>query len=190
MKYRVGLEKAFPSKDAILQIEKASQRIRPDLEEMQAWYRKYVKSHTFRLAFDLEQVREYALPNAKIIEIGAVPLLLTYALSTLDYDVTGVDIAPDRYGTVIQSLGLNVKKADIETGELPVEQGVFDMVIFNEVFEHLRINLIETHHKILNLLKPGGILLLSTPNLLSLTGFINFHLYKKGPGNLFEEYKN
>jgi SAM-dependent methyltransferase len=188
MKYPVKFESTSPSKDAIMRIERAIQSIRPDSQEMLDWYLRYSASHKFRLAFDLDQVKAVAPQNAKVIDIGAVPLLLTFALSTLDYDIIGVDIAPDRFATVINSLGLVVKKADIERDELSIEQGVFDVAIFNEIFEHLRINLIETHQKILNLLKPGGILLLSTPNLLSLTGYLNLLFYKKGPGNVFDEY--
>ena len=50
----------------------------------------------------------------------------------------------------------------------------FDAVIFNELFEHLRVNPVFTLSEVLRIMKPNGILTLSTPNLRSLDGIRNF----------------
>lgn len=44
----------------------------------------------------------------------------------------------------------------------------------NEVFEHLRINLIASMRELRRVLRPNGLLLLSTPNLRSVEGIYNF----------------
>ena len=66
------------------------------------------------------------------------------------------------------------------------------MVIFNELFEHLRINPIFTMREIHRVLKPGGRLMLSTPSLRSLRGLANLLLKDKSfsvSANLYEAYE-
>src|SRR5206468_2739816 len=57
--------------------------------------------------------------------------------------------------------------------KIPESDASFECVIMNEVFEHLRINLIASMREILRVLRPGGLLLLSTPNLRSVRGIYN-----------------
>jgi SAM-dependent methyltransferase len=59
--------------------------------------------------------------------------------------------------------GLTLLRAELDTG-LPVKSGSVDVVIMSEVIEHLvdTDSAIEEAHRVL---KPGGSLLLSTPNL-------------------------
>ena len=66
------------------------------------------------------------------------------------------------------------------------------MIVFNEIFEHLRINLIFTMTELFRILKPGGVLLLSTPNLRSLSGIRNFLFQKRsqsGYWDIYEQYE-
>ncbi len=53
-------------------------------------------------------------------------------------------------------------------------------MLFNELFEHLRIDPIFTLRQVLRVLRPGGRLLLSTPNLRSLRGLRNLILHDQG----------
>jgi len=71
---------------------------------------------------------------------------------------------------------LDIKKANIETEKLPYKNNTFDFIIFNEVFEHLRINPILTLKEINRVLRPGGILLLTTPNLYAIHKILMFNL--------------
>jgi len=87
--------------------------------------------------------------------------------------VEGLDLAPARLDTAIAALALPVRAVNIETERLPHADGSVDLVLFNELFEHLRINPIATLREVLRILRPGGTLLLSTPNLLSLGGLRN-----------------
>ncbi|MCS4055911.1 class I SAM-dependent methyltransferase [Salinibacter ruber] len=48
----------------------------------------------------------------------------------------------------------------------------FDAVICNELFEHLRVNLIDTFKRVYDSLAPGGYLFLSTPNASSPKGIL------------------
>jgi SAM-dependent methyltransferase len=141
---------------------------------MASWCKGYSQRHAHRLANDLYFIEQYADKKTKIIEFGSTPPVLTLSLKWLGYDVTGVDLNPARFASSISAHGLNVIECDIECKELPMQNHIFDLVIFNELFEHLRINPIFTFREMKRILKPGGMLLLSTPNLRSLHGLTNF----------------
>ena len=98
----------------------------------------------------------------------------------MGYDVRAVDIAPERFEQSIARLKLDVKKCDLETESVPFADGTFDAVVFNELFEHLRIDPIATLREVHRVLKPEGVLLLSTPNLRSLRGIRNLVFRNQG----------
>lgn len=157
-----------------------------------ASYLKYETSLPYRLAFDLDYVLEYIPLSHRVLELGASPPILTAALMRSGYSVTGVDINPSLYQNGIQALGLTVKSCNIETEDLPFSDDSFDVVIMNEVFEHLRIDLIHTMQQVLRVLKPNGKLFLSTPNLKSWRGINNFMFKDKAytcGSSVYGEYK-
>lgn len=157
-------------------IEQVARLIKPDVESMSSWYQAYASNQRTRLASDLDIVQKYINKEGITLEFGAVPLLLTAALKERGYNVQGLDIAPERFATSLEELGLSVLKCDIETQAIPLRSNSVDSVIFNELFEHLRINLVFTLKEVHRIIKPGGLLLLSTPNLRSLGGILNFLL--------------
>lgn len=154
-------------------IDDAARQVRPDQAELGTWFEQYAAAHRRRLAGDLELVGRRVDPGARILEVGAVPLLLTAALSTRGFGVTGVDIDPSRFSGAIDRLSLTVFECDVEHEPLPFDDGSFDCVIFNELLEHLRINPPKTLLEVRRVLRPGGLLMLSTPNLYSYRGLVN-----------------
>ncbi len=188
MKYKVRSESIKPSKIGIDSIENSIAQVLPDIDTLIEWYKFYANEHKERLAFDIDYVREYISAESVIIEFGAIPPILTIALTNLGYQVCALDIAPERFSNTILSSGLDIRKANIETQKLPFESNTFHAALFNEIFEHLRINPIETLGEVIRVLKPGGTLLLSTPNLASLKGYRELIFRNKAPGNVFDEY--
>jgi len=181
-----------PCRETLQMIESCASSITPDQPPLVDWYRTYATNHKVRIAFDLDIVKQNLLSTSKVLEFGSIPLLLTTALSKCRYDVTGCDLAPERFSSSIQNSGLNVAKCDIEQEPLPFEADSFDGIIFNELFEHLRINPIYTFREVFRVMKPGACLLLSSPNLRSLQGIINFILRNRALScseNMYIEYK-
>lgn len=133
--------------------------------------------HRNRYKNDLELINEY-FKQGKMLEIGANPYHITFCLKQMEYDITGVDINPNLFQKFIDHYDLVIKKADIEKEKLPFNENSFDFIIFNEVFEHLRINPIFTLQEINRVLKPGGILFLTTPNLYAIHKVLMFNLGK------------
>lgn len=143
-------------------------RISPDETALSDWYNRYAAQHAERLAFDLSIVERHAPKDAVVAEFGSVPPILTAALKAQGRSVIGLDIAPERFSGAIKALGLDVRTCNVETDALPLEDASCDVAIFNEIFEHLRIDPIGTLTEVRRILKPGGKLLLSTPNGRSL----------------------
>ena len=69
-----------------------------------------------------------------------------------------------------------------------MRDGEYDVVIFNEVFEHLRINPIFTMREVHRILKPEGILMLSTPNLTSWKGWCHFAFKGRLAPDVYDQF--
>ncbi|WP_171124255.1 MULTISPECIES: bifunctional 2-polyprenyl-6-hydroxyphenol methylase/3-demethylubiquinol 3-O-methyltransferase UbiG [unclassified Ruegeria] len=167
-----SIEPDFTEADIAL-IDAAYEKLRPS-EAISDWFTQYTLNHRKRLAIDLRMLRENAADGATVVEFGSAPCLLTHAAQSAGFKVIGLDLEPDRITEATGSL--EILKCDIERDPVPLDGGVADVVIFNEVFEHLRIDPIFTISEVARVLKPGGQLFLSTPNLQSLAGIRNLVL--------------
>jgi len=166
--------KASTDHDAVAALDEAARRIRSDDDGLDAWATGYFRAHRFRFLEDIHIISRYVESPGPVLEIGCVPPFLTATLRTLGYAVSGVDLAPARFASVIRELHLDIAQTNIERQALPFDDGTFPAVIMNEVFEHLRIDPIFTLDQVRRVLVPGGRLLLSTPNLYSYRGIVNF----------------
>lgn len=184
-------EGVTPSEVSIRAIDEAASQLAPDDPALAEWYHEYHQTHRARLAFDLDHLEARVAPSSAILDVGSVPLLLTGALKARGYGVCGVDVHPDRFASSIGRLGLDIRKCDVERQRLPFVDASLDVVVFNEIFEHLRVNPIFTLDEIFRVLRPGGTLMLSTPNLRSLRGLFNFLVRGRAAAcctDLFDEY--
>lgn len=104
----------------------------------------------------------------RILEIGAGHGAFTELLYKEGYEVSACDLYPEFF----YLKGVECKKADL-TEELPYSADTFDIIVAVEVMEH-----IHDHQMIFQeanrILKNKGILLFSTPNILSLKSRIRF----------------
>ena len=176
-KIKKKILKNYSSTKSMELMDEMASKITPDNEEISNWNRNYLLNHKTRISIDLDLVKSNAQKNDKILEFGAIPLLLTLAIKESGYSVTGVDISPERYASKIQELNLNVQKCDIEKEKLNFKDNSFEFVLFNEIFEHLRINPIFTMKEVFRVMKPNGTMMLSTPNLRSVNG-LYFFIFK------------
>ena len=143
------------------------------------WASRYVKVHEKRFIRDLSLIRQFLdADDGPVLEIGSAPFLMTTALEELGYDVIGLDLEPDRFADFIARRTLRVERGDIEAS-VPLPSGSVANVVMNEVFEHLRYPL-EAIREVARVLRPGGRLLLSTPNMRSARGV--YRLVVQGRG--------
>lgn len=189
--FQLRNETIRPSPASVKLVNEIGGLIRPSCNNLSDWYDNYLRNHRLRVAFDIDLVSRYAPKGAKVLDVGCVPPLLTGALRRMGYDVCGVDISPERFQAALLLLDLVVQKCNIELEKLPFSDSSFDVILFNEIFEHLRINPIFTLGEVFRIMKPGARLLLSTPNLHSLEGLIRFLVHRQaisvGEG-IFDEY--
>jgi SAM-dependent methyltransferase len=155
-------------------LQEVRDQIEPDDPGLAEWCGLYWIDHKERIRQDLMLCEQYFRGRAAILDVGCIPPFLSGALKLLEFPVSGVDIAPERFAHSIEKLSLTIHKCDIEKEPLPFPDKTFDGVILNEVLEHLRIDLIFTLREIHRTMRQGGILMLSTPNLYSFRGILNF----------------
>ena len=194
MKCYTSQEQKNPNPKSLRLVDELAASMQPHVLETCDWFNIYVEQQRRRIAHDIDYVQKHVRRGENLLDIGALPFLLTGSLEKLGYDVCGVDIEPERSGFagVIANLNLTVHKCNIEVEKLPFQDKEFDIVIFNEIFEHLRINLIFTMREVHRVLRTGGTLMLSTPNLRSLKGVANFLCRNRSfscRGDVYDEYK-
>jgi glycosyltransferase involved in cell wall biosynthesis/SAM-dependent methyltransferase len=137
--------------------------------------RAYVETHITRLAKTLSITPEGA-PDKRILEMGSY-LQITPALKTkLGYgEVRGCYYGPageiDRKS--IQSeegetFECEVDLFDAEKDRFPYEDEYFDTILCCELIEHLPTDPMHMMVEINRILKPGGQLVLTTPNIVSI----------------------
>tara|TARA_B100000686_G_C16798484_1_gene984197 strand:- start:140 stop:1030 length:891 start_codon:yes stop_codon:yes gene_type:complete len=150
--------------DEIKESSESQQRISQSITYLEKCLARY--HHDIRIIKSL-------LPKGKILEIGAYPFHLTYFLKKMGFTVSGIDLDPSRFRTIQSQNDLDVRKIDIEKEKFCFEQGEFDLIIFNEVFEHLK-EPIQALAEINRVLKNNGKLLLTTPNIYFLPHLVYF----------------
>lgn len=96
--------------------------------------------------------------------------MVAEALTNCGYHVTALDLAPVRFDRV-DRLACKVVAGDLEKPAQFNVGGPFDAVIFSHVIEHLRLDLLGTLQFIRGVLTDDGLLVLETPNLLSISGW-------------------
>jgi SAM-dependent methyltransferase len=109
-----------------------------------------------------------------------------------DYNVYGIDVQPEALN------GLDPERyrfGNIED-KIPFEDKVFDGVVMLELIEHLT-NIKAAFGEIRRVLKPHGLIILSTPNYSFLPGLFwapveatYFRLFAKGYSNIEEHHTN
>jgi len=99
-------------------------------------------------------------PGARLLDVGCGNGSFLLQMQSLGWEVCGIDADP-RAVEQAQKAGLNVRVELSPQGLWP--QGHFDAICMSHVIEHLH-NPLQTLADCKNLLKPGGQLMIATPN--------------------------
>jgi ubiquinone/menaquinone biosynthesis C-methylase UbiE len=114
-------------------------------------------------------------PEGKLLELGTsviVPLVLDKLVPDLEVHVTDFDLTKPSSGKLTLSMGqssrkVSVYRVDLETQALPIADDTFDYVLCCEVIEHMELDPMFMIAEINRVLRPGGMLILTTPNITS-----------------------
>jgi SAM-dependent methyltransferase len=143
--------------------------------------RSYFNQHRYRYLKTLQNIPKAFIQGKIVVDLGTVPGHLLQAFKLLGAtEAVGVDYNPERFDFKqrMEQLGLVVKKADIETQPLPLPNNSADLVTFTEVIEHFQKSPEHVLREIYRILKPGGALAITTPNINNLANRIRILLGK------------
>lgn len=145
------------------------------------WYERYwkyakvVKNETKPLSYlansedtywavkqSLNQITKDSIVCPRILEIGCGLGYLTYSLNKEGYNTTGLDISKEAISNAKQNYGDYYIWGDLHEYSSS-HANEYDIIIFTEVIEHLH-DITTFMQSLLKLLKPGGKIILTTPN--------------------------
>ncbi|MEX2662178.1 MAG: class I SAM-dependent methyltransferase [Vicinamibacterales bacterium] len=119
-----------------------------------------------RNAAMLRLIRRHSPSGTRMLEIGSAAGLFLKAAERAGWEVGGVELSAAAADFARGKLGLDVRPEPVEAMTFP--EGAFDVAVMFDVIEHLfdpRTALQATRRA----LTPGGILVVSTPNLNALS---------------------
>jgi SAM-dependent methyltransferase len=175
----VAERETAPEAPTLVEAKRSSSLEHPLAAALLAWAgneaaRQYLIQHLSRLIRTLELLPEGG-PDRRILEMGCY-MQITPALR----EVKGYgEVRGCYFGTLGDVLRKSARAADgrefscevdafdAERDRYPYEDGRFDTVLCTELFEHLGHDPMHCLAEINRILKPGGHLLLSTPNACS-----------------------
>ena len=134
----------------------------------------YHATHVRRHARTLEILLSQDLGKS-MLEVGTssiIPMALAQLSPEVVVDVTHFDLSmpikgkmPITFGS--RKLDLKYMAVDLESTPLPTKDATYDSILCSEVLEHLDVDPMFMLAELNRVLKPGGLLVLSTPNSCS-----------------------
>ena len=126
---------------------------------------EYFRLHRYRFR---DLLRALPPAPAHVLEIGTTPGTFTGILRQAGYTVAGVDLFPEQRAELWRALEVEVRFCNLDEQAIPFDAASFDAVVFSEVIEHLAGSPLNALREMQRVLRPGGSLVLSTPNQLYL----------------------
>lgn len=119
----------------------------------------YFQIHEARYKRILEEIAKIVVKSNRILDVGCFPYHLGAALEKMGYAVWGIA------GTHEPIKNKKVEILNIETDTFPYKNNFFDLVLCSEVVEHLPHSPIPAIKEMYRVTKPGGHILITTPNI-------------------------
>ena len=151
------------------------------------WEFNYINKHKFRCYDDVTNISN--LSPKHVLNIGGGPYVFEAFAISKGIKVSSVDLDPSRHMTVIEKLGIDVLKVDIEDSEARSNLQIadFDVIAMCEILEHMRIDLIGMLRFLKNNMNRNACLYITTPNFYFLRNLLGILKNKlSGPGLVSE----
>jgi SAM-dependent methyltransferase len=134
-----------------------------DSAEVEINYMLYMKRRFLETALF---INEFSDRRIRILDIGTSPF--TFMISDIfGHNVSTVDIN-DIFKKYSESKGVVFKECDLSKQSVPFGDCSFDIVLFNEVWEHLATSPDAVLKKLSRVLGKNGVLMIQTPNFACL----------------------
>jgi SAM-dependent methyltransferase len=153
--------------DEVLNLIAGDPRITPDSP---VWIRETLQSagDKLRILRFMHQVND-AVP-LRVLDVGAQIGAFALYAARVGHQVSAVDYPfyAARYGKIAAEHGVDYRECDLGYQRLPFDDAVFDLVVYTDVIEHHSFSpkkvLMDSHR----VLRPGGLILVTTPNHASI----------------------
>jgi glycosyltransferase involved in cell wall biosynthesis/SAM-dependent methyltransferase len=143
-----------------------------------ARHRDYYETHWPRYRATLDAITRSGVKPRRILELGSsAPYVFTALLretfpeaefTVIQESPPGLDWRHRIEGKNGEPIDVSVFGLNVETTPLPFADGAFDLVVAMEILEHLAIDPGFVFREARRVLREGGALLVTTPNLVSL----------------------
>jgi SAM-dependent methyltransferase len=133
------------------------------------WEAGYLEYHRRRYRDTLRLLPEGH--GRRLLDVGSFPGHLSALARARGWEVTGLNndiegAAPwEVFLERCRERKIEIVGCDVEREAFPLPTAAYDAVLFCELFEHLYWNPFHTLKEIFRVLRPGGLLILTTPNL-------------------------
>ena len=117
-------------------------------------------------------------PGLKVLELGANPYfttILLYKFRDVNLSLANYFDGSEPQGTqrvridqTEETVSFEFQQFNVETDDFPYTRDFFDVVLFCEILEHLLSDPVHALTEIRRVLKPNGVLVLTTPNVARL----------------------
>jgi len=139
---------------------------------------EHVRNYLFTSWYRIREIVELVCrlsPSKRILDIGIGYGFYDIVLKeNFRLDVTGMEVEENIpvYCLLPQSHGISIIPGRLCKTPCSIPDNTFDVVILSEVIEHLRISPLRALLEINRILKPNGLLLLTTPNIANLSNVL------------------
>jgi glycosyltransferase involved in cell wall biosynthesis/SAM-dependent methyltransferase len=161
-----------------------------EIAEIEAYARADFRRFVYTLALVPDR------PGIKVLELGANPYFTTTLIRkfrTADLHLANffehVDVGDSQCVTVRSTgevISYQYQKFNAEHDPFPYDNDTFDVVLFCEIIEHLQNDPVHALIEIRRILRPGGMLVVTTPNVVRLENVLKLI---KGE-NIYDPYSD
>ena len=174
------IQGAFPKADLLVTkssfqlTETLLEEVKNEIASMGEDILKYFRDSRDRYQFTLQLIVDR--PKGKVLDLGCSPGHVAMALINAGFDVYGIDLNAEyqkKYPSQSWVDRLKIKHVAFEHEPLPFPDAFFEYIVFTEVLEHIAVtDPLKILLEIKRVLKPGGLMVLSTPNVAHISNVL------------------
>jgi SAM-dependent methyltransferase len=142
---------------------------------------KYLDNQRYRFELLVNIIAQHN-SKTEILDIGPSPFTLILRRLFPESKIATLDMT-EYLKPLCESWDVDFQLVNLGKDNLPWEEGAFDIIILGEVLEHIASHPGKILRECFRVLKPGGILIITTPNFASLENRI-----KLAAGQHIQEY--